>query len=72
MADDSTNSPKGSWEKPPPDMVKCNVGMVWVDTGPMSGSSWIVRDCQGQPLHHSRQALIGSSSKRESDLRSPL
>ena len=72
MEKKSTNASLGIWEKPPSDMVKCNVGMAWVDTGTMSGASWIARDCHGQPLHHSRQALIGSSTKRESDLRSLL
>ncbi|CAN7133864.1 unnamed protein product, partial [Brassica rapa subsp. narinosa] len=72
MEKKSTNASLGIWEKPPSDMVKCNVGMAWVDTGTMSGASWIARDYQGQPLHHSRQALIGSSTKRESDLRSLL
>ncbi|RIA04876.1 hypothetical protein BRARA_K00874 [Brassica rapa] len=68
----STNSLIGTWEKPPSDMVKCNVGMTWSDTCLMSGSSWIVRDYQGQAIQHSRQAITGSSSKRESDIRSLL
>ncbi|KAH0935798.1 hypothetical protein HID58_012915 [Brassica napus] len=68
----STNSLIGTWEKPPSDMVKCNVGMAWSDTCLMSGSSWIVRDYQGQAIQHSRQAITGSSSKRESDIRSLL
>lgn len=69
MEKKSTTASLGIWEKPPLGMVKCNVGMAWVDTGTMSGASWIARDCQGRPLHHSRQALIGPSNKRESDLR---
>ncbi|KAF2542687.1 hypothetical protein F2Q68_00030625 [Brassica cretica] len=66
----SPNAPHGAWEKPPADVVKCNVGMAWEAPDHISGSSWIVRDCQGKALHHSRQALFGSSSKTESDLRS--
>ena len=68
----SPNALHGAWEKPSADVVKCNVGMAWEAPDHISGSSWIVRDCQGQALHHSRQALLGSSSKTESDLRSLL
>ncbi|KAH0861798.1 hypothetical protein HID58_079009 [Brassica napus] len=68
----SPNAPHDVWEKPPADIVKCNVGMAWEAPDHISGSSWIVRDCQGKSLHHSRQALLGSSSKTESDLRSLL
>ncbi|WZZ42763.1 hypothetical protein YC2023_039022 [Brassica napus] len=68
----SPNAPHGVWEKPPADVVKCNVGMAWEASDHISGSSWIVRDYQGKALHHSRQALLGSSSKMESDLRSLL
>ncbi|KAF3581562.1 hypothetical protein DY000_02032737, partial [Brassica cretica] len=68
----STNSLIGKWEKPPSDIVKCNVGTAWIDTCFMSGASWIVRDYQGQAIQHSQQAITGSSSKRESDLRSLL
>ncbi|KAG5402130.1 hypothetical protein IGI04_016737 [Brassica rapa subsp. trilocularis] len=68
----STGASLGAWEKPPADVVKCNIGMSWEAPDHISGSSWIVRDCQGQALHHSRQALRGSSSKTESDLRSLL
>ena len=68
----SPNAPHGAWKKPPADVVKCNVGMAWEASDYISGSSWIVRDCQGKALHHSRQALLGSSSKMESDLRSLL
>lgn len=72
MALESTNSSVDAWEKPPSEMVKCNVGMAWVDAGPVNGSSWILRDDHGQPLQHSREALTGSSSKMESDLKSLL
>ncbi|KAF3612083.1 hypothetical protein DY000_02045741 [Brassica cretica] len=68
----SPNAPHDVWEKPPADIVKCNAGMAWEAPDHISGSSWIVRDCQGKSLHHSRQALLGSSSKTESDLRSLL
>ncbi|KAF3585158.1 hypothetical protein F2Q69_00027023 [Brassica cretica] len=68
----SPNAPHGAWEKPPADVVKCNVGMAWEAPDHISGSSWIVRDCQGKSLHHSRQTLLFSSSKTKSDLRSLL
>ncbi|KAG2314811.1 hypothetical protein Bca52824_017933 [Brassica carinata] len=68
----TTRNATTTWEKPPSDVVKCNVGMAWVNAGPLTGSSWIVRDCQGLPLHHSRQALANSPSKRESDLKTLL
>lgn len=35
------------WVKPPPNLVKCNVGCSWSPKTHMCGGSWLVRDARG-------------------------
>ena len=58
------------WERPPQDFLKCNIGSAWDHMSGLSGVGWLVRDHQGIARNHSRRAFVGSTSRREADLRS--
>lgn len=60
------------WKAPPLRYIKCNVGTAWNESSMMCGASWITRDAQGVPLHHSRRAFPSHVSKREADLQALL
>ncbi|KAH0872852.1 hypothetical protein HID58_070214 [Brassica napus] len=60
------------WKAPPLRYIKCNVGTAWNESSMMCGASWITRDAQGVPLHHSRRAFPSSVSNREADLQALL
>lgn len=52
----SASSPRQErWIKPPDSFVKCNVGCSWSAASSSCGSSWIVRDSNGNALCHSRR-----------------
>ncbi|CAN6846939.1 unnamed protein product [Brassica oleracea] len=57
-------------QRPPQDFLKCNIGSVWDHLSGLSGAGWLVRDHQGNARNHSRRAFVGSTSRREADLRS--
>ena len=52
--------------------IKCNVGTAWNESNIMCGASWITRDAQRVPLHHSRRAFPSPVSKREAALQALL
>ncbi|KAF3521647.1 hypothetical protein F2Q69_00047103 [Brassica cretica] len=60
------------WKAPPLRYIKCNVGTAWNESSMMCGASWITRDAQGVPLHHSRRAFPSPVSNREADLQALL
>lgn len=51
-----------SWQRPPSDTLKCNVGIAWSKGKSMAGSGWIVRDDKGEVVLHSRRAFSGIDS----------
>ncbi|XP_048635088.1 uncharacterized protein LOC125608687 [Brassica napus] len=57
-----------SWEPPPLDMIKCNVGVSWRSGSQVSGSAWIIRDSQGQAISHSRRSYSACRSLTEAGL----
>ncbi|KAF2593018.1 hypothetical protein F2Q70_00042988 [Brassica cretica] len=60
------------WKAPPLRYIKCNVSTAWNESSMMCGASWITRDAQGVPLHHSRRAFPSPVSNREADLQAFL
>lgn len=57
-----------SWEKPPINYVKCNVGSAWSTCNGRSGAAWILTDAEGKPILHSRRSFVGIRSQLEADL----
>lgn len=60
-------SPLG-WQKPPPDMFKCNIGAAWCERRLEGGVAWIIRDQSGKTLFHSRRSYVAMSSVLETEL----
>lgn len=50
------------WKAPDCDRIKCNVGVSLSKRSGLVGAAWIVRDCDGKTLVHSRRAFSGVSS----------
>lgn len=58
------------WVKPPPTVLKCNIGSSWSASSSVSGAAWIIRNSGGRVLYHSRRAFSGVCSKLQASLTS--
>lgn len=47
------------WRAPATGFMKCNISVSWSRKNQMSGASWIVRNCRGEVVVHSRRGLAG-------------
>ncbi|KAJ4879421.1 hypothetical protein Rs2_36475 [Raphanus sativus] len=61
-------SQKRSWEKPPLNTVKCNIGSAWSASNGKAGAAWILRNSEGRAMLHSRRSFVGIRSQLEADL----
>lgn len=46
------------WIKPPPNWLKCDIGMSWSPLSCSCGVSWLLRDVLGTVLLHGRNSFI--------------
>lgn len=53
---------------PPYGVVKCNIGTCWSSKDKVSGASWVIRDCCGKVLLHSRMSFSNVFSKCEAEI----
>lgn len=60
---------KKKWEPPLAGSVKCSVHSNWRNAVLHSGVAYIVRDYQGNVLHHSRDAITSSPNRLTAELR---
>ena len=49
-------------------MLKCNIGVSWVNGSVNCGVSWITRDTRGKVLMHSRKSYSAVQSLEEAEL----
>ncbi|CAL9247881.1 unnamed protein product [Arabidopsis halleri] len=63
---------KAQWEKPALGHLKCNVSSSWINSSKNCGVSWILRDCTGSVVFHSRRSYSRVQSNLEAELLSIL
>ncbi|KAG2311336.1 hypothetical protein Bca52824_022893 [Brassica carinata] len=53
---------RNRWEAPTAGSFKCNVGLQWSKQKKILGASWVLRNCDGEAILHSRRAFgnVGS------------
>ncbi|XP_013617703.1 PREDICTED: uncharacterized protein LOC106324250 [Brassica oleracea var. oleracea] len=56
------------WKKPPPGIIKCNVGSSCSNISKRGGAAWIVRNKFGTVLCHGRRSFSNISSPVNADL----
>lgn len=57
------------WSKPPPDFLKCNIGVSWIDIQANCGVAWVLRDDKSKPILHSRRVFSNIGSQREAEFK---
>lgn len=62
--------PNSSWCPPFSGEVKCNIGFAWTKRFAISGASWVVRDCLGNVLLHSRRSYVNVTSAFDAKIKS--
>ncbi|CAN6825537.1 unnamed protein product [Brassica oleracea] len=50
------------WEGPSAGSLKCNVGLQWSKRNKTLGAAWVLRNCGGETLLHSRRAFANVES----------
>ncbi|KAF3519077.1 hypothetical protein DY000_02061498 [Brassica cretica] len=56
------------WMAPPPDFLKCNIGVSWLSDQTNCGAAWILHDTRGNVLMHSRRSYSFVQSQEEAEL----
>ena len=62
---DEVNLRNEGWQRPPVNVVKCNIGMKWSQKRRIMGAAWVLRDSNGVVLLHSRRSFGSVGSKDE-------
>ncbi|KAG2245087.1 hypothetical protein Bca52824_093071 [Brassica carinata] len=53
------------WEPPQLSWLKCNIGVHWRKDIGLGGAAWVLRDCEGNVLMHSRRVFTGLNNLKE-------